>query len=87
MYCPGGIGTKYDRSQTTKDRGRNTIPRKIFNKYQRNHAIITNAVNKILLNETKKLSAVNYESPEFLENGYDENDLYQVENMSLNETK
>ena len=44
-------------------------------------------VDEILLNETKTVSAVNHEEPEFLENYYDENDLYQVENMSLDETK
>ena len=34
-----------------------------------------------------KISAVNHEAPGFLESDYDENDLYQVENMSLDETK
>ena len=37
--------------------------------------------------KTKKVSAVNHEEPEFWENGYDDKDLYQVENMSLDETK
>ena len=44
-------------------------------------------VDGILLNETKKLSAVNHEAPEFLENDYNDNDLYEVENKSLDETK
>ena len=44
-------------------------------------------MDDILLNETKKVSAVNHEAPESLENDYYENDLYQVENMSLDETK
>ena len=34
----------------------------------------------------KKVSAAK-EAPEFLESGYDENELYQVENMILEETK
>ena len=44
-------------------------------------------MDDILLNETKKVSAMNHEAPEILENYYDENDLYQVENTSLDETK
>ena len=44
-------------------------------------------MDEILLNETKKVSAVNHKAPYILENDYDENDLYQMENMSLDETK
>ena len=43
-------------------------------------------MDEILLNETKTLSAVNHKAPTFLENDYNENDLYQVENMSPDET-
>ena len=39
------------------------------------------------MTEPKKLSAANHESKEFLESDYDKNDLYQVENMILDETK
>ena len=41
----------------------------------------------ILLNETQKVSATNHEAPEFLNSNYDANDLYQVDKMSLEETK
>ena len=37
--------------------------------------------------ESKKVSAVNHEEPEFLESDSNENYLYQVENMSLDETE
>ena len=37
------------------------------------------------MNEPKKISAVNNEAPEVSENYYDGNNLYQVENMSLDE--
>ena len=37
--------------------------------------------------EPKKLSAFNHQAPEFLESDYNENYLYQVENMILGETK
>ena len=83
----GEFENKYTAAQTTKDRGRKPVRRKIFQKKQENHAIINNVVDEILLNETKKVSAVNHEAPYFLENDYDENDLYQMENMILDETK
>ena len=37
--------------------------------------------------ETKRVSAVNNEAPDLLKIVYNENDLYQVENMSLDDTK
>ena len=43
-------------------------------------------MDKILLNETQKLSAVR-KAPEFLDSGCDENDIYQVDKMSLEENK
>ena len=54
---------------------------KRFQKNHENHAIINNAVDELLIYETKILSAVNHEAPEFLEKYYNENDLYQLENM------
>ena len=58
------------------------VPSNFFNRPQVNNAIINNVVGEILLNETQKLSAVK-EVPEFLDSDYDENNLYQVEKMSL----
>ena len=43
-------------------------------------------VDKILINETQKLSAAR-KAPEVLGTDCDDNDLYQVEKMSLEETK
>ena len=43
--------------------------------------------DELCMFESKKVSAVNHESPEFLEMDYDEDGLYQVENTSLNYTK
>ena len=48
-------------------------------------AIVNNAVDEILL--TQKVSATNHEAPEFLDSDYNTNNLYGVENMSLEETK
>ena len=65
----------------------NPVPRKIFHKKQENHAIINNVVDEIQMTEPKKVIAVNHEAPYLLESYYNENDLYQVDNMSLDETK
>ena len=43
-------------------------------------------MDEILLNETQKVSA-DREAPQFLDSDHDENDLYQVESMSLEDTK
>ena len=37
--------------------------------------------------ESKTVSAINHEASMFLESYYDENDLYHVENMSIDETR
>ena len=51
-----------------------------------NSATVNNAVDEILLTENQKVSAAR-EAPEFLDSDYNGNDLYQVEKMSLEETK
>ena len=63
----GNFGTKYNAAHTTKDRGSNTIHRYLFQKKQENHAIINSVVDEIRMIESRKLSAVNHEAPEFLE--------------------
>ena len=83
----GGFGTKYAAAQPNKYHGNNPLTRKILQKKQENHATINNVVDEIQMTESKKLSAVNHKSPEFLEIDYDKNDMYQVENMSLDQTK
>ena len=44
-------------------------------------------MDKILLNEAQKVSAINHGAPEFLDSNYNANNLYQVDKMSLEETK
>ena len=43
-------------------------------------------MDEILLHETQKVSVAR-EAPEFLDPDYDENKIYQVKKMSLEETK
>ena len=83
----GEFRTKYAADQPTKNRGSNPIPKKGYQEKQDNRAIIDNMVDELHVVESKNLSAINHEAPEFLESDYNSNDLYQVENMSLGETK
>ena len=43
-------------------------------------------VDEILLNETQKVSAAR-ETPEFLDSGFNEKNIHQVEKISLEENK
>ena len=81
----GNFGTKYVTSRPTKDRGSSPVPRKQLNRKQENKDIVNNAIDEIIL--TQKVSATNHEAPEFLDSDYDANNLYEVEKMSLEETK
>ena len=53
----GDFGTKYAEGNPTKYHGNNPVPRGKFNSPQENNAIINNAMDDVLINETKKLSA------------------------------
>ena len=41
----------------------------------------------MLLNKTQEVSTTDHETPEFLDCYYNASDFYQVDNMSLEETK
>ena len=51
-----------------------------------NNSIVNNKVDEILMTENQKISAAR-EAPEVLDSDYDEKNLYQVDKMSLKETK
>ena len=59
----------------------------MYQKKQENQFIIDNVVDELHMVESRKVIAIDHEAPEFLESDYDTNDLYQVENISLDETK
>ena len=44
-------------------------------------------VDEIQIPKSEKVSAVNHEAPGFLERDYYENNLYQVENMIIDEAR
>ena len=54
----GDFGTNYAKGKPTKDHSNNPITKKKFNGQKKKNSIIKNDVDKILLNETKKVSAV-----------------------------
>ena len=60
--------------------------RKKFYREPNNMAIVNIAVDEILLQENQKVSATK-EAHENIESGLDEKNLYQINNMSLEDTK
>ena len=82
----GDFCANHADSNPTKDHGNHPIPRKKINNQLENNAIINNVVDEIILNETQKVSAAR-EALAFLDSDCGENDLYQVEEMSLDKTK
>ena len=73
----GYFGTKYTKGKPTKDHENNPLLSKKINRQQENNAIINNDVDKILLNESKKVSAKK-EATHFLDSYYNKNNLYKV---------
>ena len=81
----GDFGAKYAKINPTKDHGNNPIPRKIDSQIE-NNFIINNVVDGILLNKTQKVSDVR-EATEFLDSDCNDNNIYQVYEIILEETK
>ena len=54
--------------------------------HQENNAIGNSALDESLRHENQKVSASN-KAPEHIESDFDENELYQIDNMSLEDTK
>ena len=57
-----------------------------YNRQPENSVVANNGVNDILLNETQQVSDVR-EAPDVLNSDCDENDLYQVKKMRLENTR
>ena len=78
----GDFGSSYSKAIPTKDRGHNPVLRNKFNRQQENNAIFNSAVDEILLHKNEKLSAMK-ESNKNIKSYFDENKLYHIDNMSL----
>ena len=82
----GEFGSKYAKSTRTKYCGHNTANKKKVNRQKEKNDIVNHAVDEIIPKENNKVS----DEEELLENiEYElyENDLYQIDNMSLYDKK
>ena len=82
----GYFGSKYAKIRPTKYRRQDPVNRKKINRQQENSTIVNRAVNEILLYENQKASAEK-RARENNESDFDESELYQIDNMSLDDTK
>ena len=81
----GDFRTKYAKVGLLRTTGASPCPREKINRQQENKATVNNTVDEILL--TQKVSATNHETPEFMDSNYDAKDFYEIEKMSLEDTK
>ena len=82
----GDFGYNYIRIITSKDRGHNPVPKNKLNMHQEDNYIVNSAMDEILLHENQMVSSEK-EAPENIECDFYDNEIYQVENMSLEDTK
>ena len=81
----GDFGSKYAKIGPNKDRGKNPANINKCNKQQENNVIVNITVDGILLHENQRISAEKG-SHENIESDFDEIGLYQIDNMSLDDT-
>ena len=62
------------------------LPKNKFNRQKENNAIFNSAVYEILMHENQKVSAEK-EAHKNIQSEFDENNIYQIDNMSLEYTK
>ena len=82
----GDFGSNYAKIRHTNNRGHKPENRNKYTRQQYNNAIVIIAVNEIILQENNKVSA-GTEAQKIIVSGFDENNLYQIDNMSLKEKK
>ena len=82
----GDFGSKYAKSRPTKYHRKDPATGNKFNRHQQNNFIVNSEVDEILLQENQKLSAYKG-AHENIEYDFDENELYQIDNMSIEYTE
>ena len=82
----GDFDSKYVKSRPNKDHGHDNVPRKQFNRQQENNSIINSKGDEIILHKNQKVSAEK-KAHENVESDFDDNQLYQINNTSLDDTK
>ena len=74
------------KHRPTKYRGNDPATRKKFNRQKQNNDIVNHTVDEIFLQENNKVSDES-ETHENIESKLDDNDIYQIDNMRLNNKK
>ena len=82
----GDLGSKYAKISPTKDPMHGTANRNKFNSQKQNNAIVNHTVDEILLQENNKVRAEE-KAQENIDSELDENDIYHIDNMSLDYNK
>ena len=82
----GDFVSKYAKRRPTKDRGHDPSKIFVFNRQQENNDIVNYAWDEIILQENDKVSDES-EAHETIESDIDENNLYKIENMSIDYKK
>ena len=82
----GDLGFKYYIGRPTKDHRQEPAAKKKFSRQKENNAIFQNIVYEIIQQENKKLSAED-EAHGSIYSGIDENNIYEIDNMILDEKK
>ena len=82
----GDFGSNYAKIRHTSNRGHNHENSNKYTRQQYNNTIVNSAVDEIIVQENNKVSAWT-ESQEVIESEFDKNDLYQIDNMSLEKRK
>ena len=82
----GDFDSKYVIKRHTKDFGHDTVKINKFNRQQDNNAIVNSEVDELLLKENQKVNDEK-EEHENSESDFDESELYQINNISLDYTK
>ena len=82
----GYFGYTYSKSRPTKDRGHEPTTNKQIGRQKDNNTIFQHAVDDIILQDNKKLSA-EAEAHENIDDEMYKNGLYDIDNRSLDERK
>ena len=82
----GDFGSKYAKSRTTKDRGHGRVDKIKSKSQQEINSVVNSAFDETLLQENQTVIPEKV-APENIESDFDENELSQIENIILDDTK
>ena len=82
----GEFVNKYDKYRPNKDCSHYPATRKCFGRQQETNSVTQHTVDEIILQKNEKLS-VKYETHDNIDDEVDEDELYELDKMSLDEKK